>query len=924
MADVASSGGSPTPFVGRDDELDLIADVLRPDAEGVRLVRVSGEAGVGKSRLVAEATRRAGRRTLIGYSSPGSLGRPFDLLLSAVEPAIRSWADVPPALTGVRAALTELLRGVAPGLDDDRSLAEVSPVDLVGAGIALIRYLDPDVLVLEDLHWADIESLQVVERLLAAIEHPIVLATYRSEDLDGRAPAAELLEAMGARRASRHLHLEPFGTPEIERLLTEQIGHAPPSGLVERLRLRTGGNAFFLEEVLASTDAWEQLHDPPDQFPETLTETLRLRLNGLSPAERNTLATAAVLGSPFEFDLLATALDVDESDLIDRLRTLIDRRLVVEPEVDVFRFRHELVRESVLASLLGREKRRLHERAWIATVEHRPDAYAELARHAAASGRLDDLARLAPNGIRHYMARGSTRQALVLAELTLEHWPDDVVLLELAARAAWLTGRGDVAERHALRWRAATERRSEGGAVDALSLLARIAYECGDQATEADIVAEMERLLEGGLDPVERAHLLTELAQHHMLMGGIERAVECAAAARTLAEEHELDDLLLQISVEQASAEAGTSDHREQALATLTRIAKEAETAGQYVVAVRALHNLSLFQPPELADRTLDNMAEVAERGGFDLASAVLLPVRKADVAMARADLHAAQQWSDRARPFVHHLQSGKHLRFHEMLVSLETGVEVDPEMLDGFPLDKAWIWSILLRRAAQHGEAAEVLRLLAEPPVDDPPTFLALSMSLGDLVDARTAPDVLAAAGRLISESDTEQIGAHLAAALLAERVGDPDAGDLLDALDEPDVSATPGPTTAPFGALLAAEVSMARARLAAQAGRHDDRRRHAQDAADRLERWPGRRRDEALALAAQQTSSVGLTGREIDVARLVARGMTNGQIADELFIARKTVSTHVSNILTKLDMTSRTEIATWAVRSGVVPTGG
>ncbi len=920
MTDVAVSGGAPTPFVGRSDELEVLAGALRPDAEAANLVRVAGEAGVGKSRLVAEAIRRAGRRSLVGYSSPGSLGRPFDLLLSAVEPAVRGWSEIPPTLNAVRAALVDLLHGIAPGLVDDRSSTSVSPADVIAAGLALLRHLDPEVLVLEDLHWADVESLQVTERLLAAPEHPVVVATYRSEDLDARHSAAEWLGTMG-RGSSRLLYLEPFGDREIEHLLTEHLGRVPSPVVVDRFRLRTGGNAFFLEEILASTDAWEDPGESPEQFPETLTETLRLRLKGLGTAERDTLATAAVLGSPFEFDLLATALDIDESELIDRLRALIDRRLVVEPDVDVFRFRHELVRESVLASLLGRERRRLHERAWTATLDHAPSAYAELARHAAGSGRLDDLARLAPKGIQHYLDRGSTRQALVLAELALEHQPDDTVLRELAARSAWLTGQSDLARRHALRWRAATECSPDGFGIDALALLARIAYELNDYTTESEIVAEMDGLLGSVNSPIDRARLLTELAQHHMLMGEVERSVACAAEARTLAEEHGLRDLLLQIAVEQASAEAGVPSSRDDALATLERIAKEAEDVGQFVTAARALHNLSLYQPTEVADATLDAMGAVAERGGFDLASALLLPIRKADLAVDRADLHATQQWIDRARPFIRDLRSGKHLRFHEALVRQETGAPVDDEMLEGLPPNKAWTWSIQLRHAAQQGTVEDVVRVLRDPPAGDSVTLLALSASLCDVVGAGVGHEVLAGVRDTIVDSGTEQQGVDVGLALIAERLDEPDAGALLDALDDGPVIDRPAPKAATYGTLLVAEVLLARARLATRAGRRDEGRRHAREAADLLARWPGRRRDEALTLAAEEVCSDELTGREIDVARLVARGMTNGQIADELFIARKTVSTHVSNILTKLDMTSRTEIATWAVRSGLAP---
>lgn len=913
------AGVAATPFVGRREELATLLAAL--DADGASVVRVSGEAGVGKSRLVAEAIARSERTTAVGISSPGSLGRPFDLLLSAVEPSVRGWTAVPAALTAVRGALVQLLRSVAPALDDDAPSDPESPAELISAGIALIRHLDVDVLVLEDLQWADTESLLVVERLVAGPEHPVIVITYRTEDLDGRGSAAEIIDAMGSRRTGQHIHVEPLGTDEIEELLTRQFGRPASATVVKRLRVRTGGNPFFLEEVLTSTDDWDQPRTVLDDMPVSLTETIHQKLNVLTPDERDALTTAAVLGSPFEFDLLATALDVDESELIHRLRTLIERRLIVEPEVDTFRFRHELVRESIMSSLLGRERRRLHERAWTATTQHRPDEYAELARHAAGSGRLDDLARVAPDGIRRYTARGSTRQALVLAEMALGQWPDDTELRELAAQAAWLTGEADKAQDHARRWHDLSLRRDDTVPIDALALLARVAYEREDFATEAEIVAEMEDLLVCASEPALRARLLAWLAQHHMLLDNFDIALERAERAIELATELGLDDLVRQVTVEQATARSWELDHREESIAILERVAKEAESVGEFVTAARALHNLSLHQAPEMADLTLDEMARVADRGGFDLASAVLVPIRKVRVAMARADQHDAQEWLDRSRAFGRQPVAARHLTLDEVVLRLEAGAPIDPDMLDRLPTDTPPAWSVRLRCAARDRDLSTVHRLLDNPAVG-PRSLGALAAALSDLATAEVSTDRIAAARDRMLDAHPEQAAQGVAEALIAERVDDPAAADLLAVAGNASTDLARSAIKAEaLGRVVDAELRLAQARLARRAGRMDDARDHACAAADLLHRWPGPRRDEALALSAEPTCTkdLDLTGREIDVARLVARGMTNGQIAEELFISRKTVSTHVSHILSKLAMSSRTEIATWAVRTGL-----
>jgi DNA-binding CsgD family transcriptional regulator len=96
---------------------------------------------------------------------------------------------------------------------------------------------------------------------------------------------------------------------------------------------------------------------------------------------------------------------------------------------------------------------------------------------------------------------------------------------------------------------------------------------------------------------------------------------------------------------------------------------------------------------------------------------------------------------------------------------------------------------------------------------------------------------------------------------------------------------------------------------------------RRAADDALASLARWPGWRRDRAEALASRLDSSVvrtsdALTARESEVAALIAEGLTNGQLAERLFISPKTAAVHVSNILAKLGLSTRAEIAAWEIR--------
>src|SRR5207248_6264683 len=113
----------------------------------------------------------------------------------------------------------------------------------------------------------------------------------------------------------------------------------------------------------------------------------------------------------------------------------------VEEEPDVFAFRHALTREAVAGQLLGRERRRLHEKALVVFQEQRSDDWMAMAHHALGAARYDEMVAAARTGAARYLRQGSTFQALRLAECGLTEAEDDVELLGLASEAEWSAGR---------------------------------------------------------------------------------------------------------------------------------------------------------------------------------------------------------------------------------------------------------------------------------------------------------------------------------------------------------------------------------------------------------------------------------------------------------------------------------------------------
>ena len=922
---------APTPqaLIGRDEPLTRLREIIdRADGD---VVIVSGEPGVGKTRLISEAIGQGRHGVLVGTSSPASLGRPFDLLLSAVEPVVRTWTALPADLSALGGSLGSLLRTVAPGLDlVDAGDGGPAASDQIGAGIALLRHLDPQLIVVEDLHWADVESLQVLERVVSSPAHPTLVVTYRPEDLTVGHPAVELLGVVEGRGAPVHLHLEPFGLDEVAQYVQQSIGDVWSDRVLAQLHARSGGSPFFLEQLICHAAA-----NPADiherALPWTLAETVRLATDDLAADERELLAMAAVLGSRFEFDLLQTALGLEEPELIDRLRRVVGRRLLVEHDTDEFAFRHELVRDSILESLLGRERRRLHDAAYDALEALRPDDYAELARHAEGANCVDNLLLLAPKGVEHYLNTGSSYQALRLAEQALAEAPDHCRLRELAARAGWLSGKLDDGMRHAERWLAIEYQRGEGRSTDALILIGRLAFEQGDKERQRSVVDQLaERLGELGPDE-ERARVLAGLAQYHMLNGDDAEAVTLAEEAIELATELGLEGIRRSATVELGTAVACLTDRVEEGREILARVAKESEAADDYVVAARAFHNLTSFLEPEHAEAAISAMRDSAQRGGFESMAVHFYAFKRAELAMLRGDLKDALAWTVRARQLGRHTRASSELAVAEALLLVEAD-QADQaaaaiEETAGFGFTSRfeglpWVRMAEVVIAARSGHLDAARAGLAEL-ADDEQFDALLAWGLRDLFAAGMTP---AEIERLISASPESEWRA-LVQVMIRAQVDDRDAVATIDDIlaGSDGLFLLGAHKVKPFPVAIDAELRIAKASLCLASGDRENGRASAQEAADRLAEWPGRRRDAALALTRATTVSTSagggdeLTGRELDVARLVARGLSNGAIADELYISRKTVSTHVSHILAKLGMSSRTEVAAWAIREGI-----
>jgi DNA-binding CsgD family transcriptional regulator len=961
----ARTGLSPV-MVGRAAELARLRELAATHGEPA-VVLVTGEAGIGKTRLVAELVAGLDPHVpvLAGQGSQGAPGRPFQLLLEAVEPVVEPWQAIPEPLAGRAEPLRLLLGPVAPRLaaSPDRDYGQE---ELLRAAVALVRELVGGLappadgrqrralLVFEDLQWADAQSVALFGRLAVAADLPLLLVgTFRPEGVARRHPVVDLLAELDRQRSVTTIALERLDRTGVAELLAAVYRHPVPFRAAEALHQRTGGNPFFLEELVVTAGRADPGRLAELPLPWNLTEAVLRRLDDLTPDQRRVVDAAAILGRRIAFDLLAAVTGSGEEELIAVLRHLVAENVVVEEEPDVFAFRHALTREAIASRLLGRERRRLHEKALAALQEAGGGDHAAIAWHARGAGRYDEMVEAARQGAWSYLQRGATAEALRLAEQGLSEAERDLDLLAAASKAAWLIGLNGVAIEHGERWHA--EAAAGGQPVEeasALIHLARCYWEVRDHQRQWQAVWAALAVAEGLGEsrPLARAYGL--VAQAHMLAGRGAEAVEWADRAIALAERLGCPDVRAGALVDKGSALIDTPEGHEEGVALLEHAIAEAEAGGFGFTLHRALNNLLVHQvaawPPARTRQVIHQMQATAERTGQS-SEAAGWALGESAVAVLEGDLAAALAAVREARRSAVEGVTDRWWRdFHEAPLLLEAGALDELAALlarqeaathrPDEPSELVFASTLRLALAARRGDLEAATAALAGATA--PPAWAGgWNWKHEELV----LPALLAALRAGVAPAE---VRAHLPGTAPAAAGADPDRwcpmevalghleAALLEAEGEPAAAADAYlwalRPTCHRPAYLVADCRAGAARCLLAAGDEEGALRRAREAERLLERWPGWRRDEAAALLRRlgrgptpSADPAPLTPREREVAALLAEGLSNGEIARRLYISTKTASVHVSNILAKLNMTSRTEVATWAVRSGLVQPG-
>jgi DNA-binding CsgD family transcriptional regulator len=983
-------------LVGREAELGGLLGLLDEAAAGRPVVAlVGGDAGVGKTRLVTElsaAARDAGFAVLFGRCVELADTVPYLPLADALRDAAASASGPLRDALAARPVLSRLLPDVGPDRPPGGDMPGLAQQQLFGAVLGLLAELaeaSPVLLVLEDLHWADRSTRDLVMFLSRALhrERLAIVVTYRTDDMYRRHPLRPVVAELTRLPSVTTVALGPLGPSAMAEHLTALAGQPLDAAMLDSLITRAEGNAYYAEELLAASSAGSEL-------PAGLADLLLARTERLSPAAQQVLRTAAVTGRRIDDELARQASGLAGPEYDDAVREAVAHQLLVPDGDRGYAFRHALLREAIYGDLLPGERTRLHGRlAELLADERRladvPGTAAELAHHSLASHDI-------PGAFAASVAAGQEADRLAAPAEAHRHYDQALALWERVPEPEKLSGMG----RGKLAFRAANSAADSGDLSRAVHQLRRLLGFLGDGSADPvlfcrvserlsyflldldeydDAIAAAETAV-GALpeDPArwERARALGTYARALLSMkdeaparAQAERALAAARAAKAPWVEA---DALVTLS---ALSERG--GRIEAAIDLLTRANQQARSAAVLGVELRAAFQLAKVQ---LESGDLAGASKTAHGG--------VLRAEKAGLGLAPYgyDLqylhylahYAAGEWEhaqDLADGFSCRVVSAPEARLSAMALFIDVAAD-RPAVADR----RTWLEpfygkdgfaeyiarGVLAEHAFWRGDGETTLTEVEAAirageansggygPMVIRPAAVGLGELAGRAVQARAAGDTgraqaaVEAAHRLVliaREGAAHPLRPNAALGVDGRGWLARAEAEWRRAQGDNDPAAWQAVVDA-FGPAFVYETARSRWRLAealAEAGRRAEAQRElllAVEAADRIGAAPLRRAVADLARrarladrempavagraggpggAAARDTLAGLTSREVEVLRLLASGQSNKEIGAKLFIAPKTASVHVSNILAKLGAASRTEAAAIAHARGL-----
>lgn len=917
-------------LIGRAEALELGRRRWRGAQDGAgQLLLIAGEAGIGKTRLLTELAADVGDSALPRAAAfPRDTDAPGTVLLNLSDELRRV------GMTEPAARLRDRLLGELEGTGDAARRHRILLGDLSEIVIDLLND-EPRMLRIEDLHWSDSLSLDVLDRVAAALPftRSLIVASYRTDDLGPGTPLRAWRARLLGQRLAEEARLPRLDREDTAKLAEIIMGTVPSAQFVDSLQLRSDGIPLHVEELIAAGSDSAVL--------ESVAEAVNANVALLDAGTRSVVAAASVIGRAFDVGLLESITSVSTDDIDGALREATGHHIVIEkPAGAGFGFRHSIICDAIYDDIPSGRRAALHTAvAQAADVAGFGDAY--VSEHYERGGDLGNAHRHALLAAAHAVRVSAHREAAELYGRALRTMPPETNPREQArlhaAIAAELTAIDDVTGAADHLDTAITLYRSLGDEIAAAAIVPQLmaAHHLLGRLLDDRTALAVDALSRVGDAPLPlRATLLAELSAAYMLDRRLDESRDFAQQALALASEPE--SLAIRIDIRSTLGSvlvfAG-----EDGWPMLEESIRDAEGAGLEMEAARGYRMLGstasvvleydratawLTEGLGVTSRTerwnhhhylaahlahvewatgdwtaAERLAKQALADGHGLTTRITALHVLGYLALGRGRLDEARRYLDEARELGEGMQELQRfspalwglaeVALHEddpgLAIDLcELGLSASERVMDAAYLFPFVVTGTRAHLAQQNTAAARDWIVRSAVPVrlrNLPGTHAALDHAAGlvKLAEGRTgeARELLesARAGWTRVNRFWEGTQVLVVLARCAHRSRRPAEAARLTA------QALEAATSA-GSALLESLVR-------------------------------------AVPTPDPATTGV-LSARELEVARLVAAGATNREIAAALVIAPKTASSHVEHILAKLGVARRAEIAAWVASSG------
>ncbi|WP_306387769.1 helix-turn-helix transcriptional regulator [Microbacterium sp. MPKO10] len=949
-------------MVGRAHELSALTSAFERSMEGrPHVVLVAGEAGIGKTRLLREFREQASAQANVAVGQCidyGATPVPYAPIIGVLRDIVADMgAEAARAVVGPgRDALLLLLPELGEGPLDWSEVSASRLHDAIAVLLEAYAQRAPLVVMIEDLHWADESTLTMLRFLMRVISHArvLIVLSVRSEDV-GRGSAVHTFLAEGERaRLLERVGLSRLDRTQVRQLAESMRGDNLSDDVLDRIVDRTDGVPFFVEELACCATG---------AMPDTLRDLLLARYDSVDATAQRVIRVLSASTGWLPHVILREVVDLSDEDLDEAIRAGVYAN-ILEVDDNAYCFRHSLLREAAQGELLPGERGRVHL-AYARAFEQHPeiDAEFEIAYNWNAAGDAPRALSAAVSAMWSAKKAYAYATASQLGELALELWervdePErlaEVSRVKLISTVASLHRNAGAGERALSLINAALEEADHSpvtpelfvrllrdkaqylaniGRPGAVELLIDALALLGDESDENPGHVHDERL---------HAMLLNMLAARYMLVGKAHESIvtsstayEVASAAGERAERSIAANLRGMSRAQLGDVTEALADierAREDAIDPKSRLRFSVNYSdllyllGRYEEAIEVaraghvraielgverssgsmlLHNMvdplfalgDIDEAENIITRTLE-LGSLTVPQSYSQRTRVQALLWRGDVATAR---RLAEQWLP-GFDAIARVEQQVWWAASEMRVDLASAEERwdDAWRAVRGVLDEPGVTTQLHRRNFLLKSAEVVTRLRdANTGVDPDAAAEEVRTAWHALPESVATKPLTAVVEGLLAPPAAVSVELHVAA---------------VEASDDPIVPALVRPVV---------RLQLARAHVAA-----GDRVRASAVMDDVIGRARELAhvgvRDQVMAYAdaaglrgstASVTDDV-LTARELQVLELVAEGLSNRQIGERLFISTKTASVHVSSILRKLGVSTRTEAAVVARRT-------